>query len=103
MADHCDIGFKQKAVIELLAFENNAAKEISDRLKNVYGDSAENKRQSMQRHHLGSSSSKKFKRSPSAGKVMMTVVWDHLGVIFIDFLPKGEIVNSHRYCDTLKN
>ena len=28
--------------------------------------------------------------------------WDHRGVIFIDFLPKGETVNSHRYCDTLK-
>src|SRR5277367_5468553 len=40
MADRCDIGFKQKAVIEFHAFEGNAAKEISDRLKNVYGDSA---------------------------------------------------------------
>ena len=33
---------------------------------------------------------------------MMTGFWDHRGVIFIDFLPKGETVNSHRYCDTLK-
>ena len=32
----------------------------------------------------------------------MTVFWDHRGVIFIDFLPKGETVNSRRYCDTLK-
>ena len=40
MADRCDIGSKQKAVIEFLAFEGNAAKEISDRLKNVYGGSA---------------------------------------------------------------
>ena len=40
MADRCDIGFKQKAVIEFLAFEGNAAKEISGRLQNVYGDSA---------------------------------------------------------------
>ena len=40
MADRCDIGFKQKAVIEFLAFEGNASKEISGRLKNVYGDSA---------------------------------------------------------------
>lgn len=233
MADRCDIGFKQKAVIEFLAFEGNAAKEISDRLKNVYGDSAlsyasvkrwvthfksgdssitdkprsgrpstavieenrvlvdelirgdrritvreivekigtghnaaqniirelgyskvcarwiprqltdelkrsrreicaelleryrmegdqfmnsivtgdeswahhyepETKRQSMQWHHLGSPSPKKFKCSPSAGKVMMTVFWDHRGVIFIDFLPKGKTVNSDRYCDTLQ-
>ena len=40
MADRCDIGFKQKAVIEFLTFEGNASKEISGRLKNVYGDSA---------------------------------------------------------------
>jgi len=30
MADRCDIGFKQKAVIEFLAFEDNVAKEISE-------------------------------------------------------------------------
>ena len=40
MVDRCDINFKQKAVIEFLAFEGNAAKEISERLKNVYRDSA---------------------------------------------------------------
>jgi len=40
MADRCDISFKQKAVIEFLALEDNAAKKITDRLKNVYGDSA---------------------------------------------------------------
>src|SRR6476661_1541816 len=33
----------------------------------------ETKRQSMQWHHLGSPSPKKFKLSPSAGKVMITV------------------------------
>ena len=60
------------------------------------------KRQSMQWHHLGSPSPKKFKCSPSAGKVMMTVFCYHRGVIFIDFLPKGETLNSHKYCDTLK-
>src|SRR5206468_3482045 len=60
------------------------------------------KRRSMQWHHLGSPSPKKFKCSPSAGKVMMTVFCYHRGVIFIDFLPKGETLNSHKYCDTLK-
>ena len=40
MADHCDNGFKQKAVIEFLVFEGNAAKEISERLKNVYKECA---------------------------------------------------------------
>jgi len=35
VTDRCDIGLKQKAAIEFLAFEVNAAKEISDRLKYV--------------------------------------------------------------------
>ena len=32
---------------------------------------------------------------------MMTVFWDHRGVIFTDFLPKGETINLYKYCDTL--
>ena len=62
----------------------------------------ETKRQSMQWHHLGSPSPKKFKLSPSAGKVMMTVFWDIQGVLLLDFLPKGETINSARYQETLK-
>jgi len=62
----------------------------------------ETKRQSMQWHHLGSPSPKKFKLSPSAGKVMITVFWDIQGVLFLDFLPKGKTINSARYQETLK-
>jgi histone-lysine N-methyltransferase SETMAR len=62
----------------------------------------ETKRQSMQWRHLGSPSPKKFKLSPSAGKVMITVLWDSRGVLLLDFLPKGETVNSARYQETLK-
>mgnify|MGYP003402005826 FL=1 len=38
MAAYADDGFKQKAVIEFLTKEGITPKEISDRLKNVYGD-----------------------------------------------------------------
>jgi histone-lysine N-methyltransferase SETMAR len=62
----------------------------------------ETKRQSMQWRHLGSPSPKKFKLSPSAGKVMITVLWDSRGVLLLDFLPKGETINSARYQETLK-
>lgn len=62
----------------------------------------ETKRQSMQWRHLGSPSPKKFKLSPSAGKVMLTVFWDSRGVLLLDFLPKGETINSARYQETLK-
>ena len=40
MAAFADDNFKQKAVIEFLLKEGIAAKEISDRLRNVYGESA---------------------------------------------------------------
>jgi [histone H3]-lysine36 N-dimethyltransferase SETMAR len=62
----------------------------------------ETKRQSMQWHHIGSPTPKKFKLAPSAGKVMITVFWDVQGVLLIDFLPKGETINSVRYQETLK-
>jgi len=38
MADQADAGFRQKAVIEFLIKEGNTAKQISNRLKNVYED-----------------------------------------------------------------
>ena len=40
MAAYSDNHFKQKAVIEFLFKEGIAAREISDRLRNVYGESA---------------------------------------------------------------
>ncbi len=40
MAAYTDYSCKQKAVIEFLMKEGIAAREISDRLKNVYGESA---------------------------------------------------------------
>ena len=40
MAAYADNSFKQKAVIEFLMKEGITAREISDRLKNVHGESA---------------------------------------------------------------
>jgi hypothetical protein len=39
----------------------------------------------------------KFKTLPSAGKVMFTVFWDRKGVILLDFLERGQTINSDRY------
>ena len=61
----------------------------------------ETKRQSMQWHHLGSPSPKKFKVTPSAGKVMITVFWDACGVLLVEFLQKGQTINSACYQATL--
>jgi len=61
----------------------------------------ESKRQSTEWRHVNSPSKKKFKMLPSAGKVMCTVFWDRKGVILLDFLEPGQIINSDRYIATL--
>jgi hypothetical protein len=38
---------------------------------------------------------------PSAVKVMKTVFWDSEGCILIDFLEKGQTINSAHYVQTL--
>jgi hypothetical protein len=43
--------------------------------------------------HLQTKSSK-FKVTPSAGKVMLTVIWDSQGIWLADFQKHGENVNS---------
>ena len=45
---------------------------------------------------------KKFKSQQSAGKVMVTVFWDSVGVILVDFMSKQATINSDVYIDTLK-
>ena len=46
--------------------------------------------------------SKNFKSQQSAGKVMVTVSWDSVVVILLDFMSKGATLNSDVYIDTLK-
>jgi histone-lysine N-methyltransferase SETMAR len=46
-------------------------------------------------------STKKFKVTPSAGKVMLTVFWDSHGVLLARFPKCGDNVNSAVYCEIL--
>ena len=46
---------------------------------------------------------KKIKIMSSAEVVMFTVFWDARGVMFLDFLPKGQTINSTQYQKTLSN
>ena len=46
--------------------------------------------------------SKKFKSQKFAGKAMVTVFWDSVGVILVDFMSKRATINSNVYIDTLK-
>ena len=68
----------------------------------VYHFEPESKRASMKWHHPTLPRSKKFKSQQSAGKVMVTVLWDSVGVVLVDFMSKGAIINSDVYIDTLK-
>jgi hypothetical protein len=45
---------------------------------------------------------KKFKSQPSAGKILLTFFGDMEGEILVHFTPKGETVNSQKYCDVLR-
>ena len=62
----------------------------------------ETKRQSMEWHHPQSPRKKKFKTTPSAGKVMITVFWDVDGVILVNVMARGETINSDTYIKTLQ-
>ena len=68
----------------------------------VYHFEPESKRRSMEWRHPTSPRTKKFKAQNSAGKIMATVFWDSQGVILVDFLPKGETINSEVYIETLR-
>ena len=56
----------------------------------------------MEWSHPTSERPKKFKSQLSAGKVMVTVFWDSVGVILVDFMSKGTTINSDVYIDALK-
>jgi Transposase. len=43
----------------------------------------------------------KIQKSPSADKVIITVLWDCEGVIVVDAMPRGETVKSGAYIRTL--
>ena len=62
----------------------------------------DSKRASMEWFHPTSPRSKRFKSQQSAGKVMVTVFWDSVGVILVDFMSKGATINLDVYIDTLK-
>ena len=54
----------------------------------------ESKMQCMQWKHPGSTPPKKFKRVSLAGKVLASVFWDSQGVIMIDNLEQGHMING---------
>lgn len=60
------------------------------------------KQQSKQWKRSDEPTPKKAKTILSAGKVMASVFWDSRGVIMVDYLPKGQTINSAYYCTLLR-
>jgi len=69
----------------------------------VHYHQPETKKASKERRHTSSSKPKKFCTQPSAGKVMVTPLWDERGVILEHYMPRGNTVTSAMYADILNN
>lgn len=57
----------------------------------------ESNRQSAEWRAAGESRPKRPKTQKSAGKVMASIFWDAHGILFIDYLEKGQNINSDYY------
>ncbi|XP_054734619.1 histone-lysine N-methyltransferase SETMAR-like [Anastrepha obliqua] len=62
----------------------------------------ESNRQSAEWHEAGENRPKRPKTLQSAGKIMTSVFWDAHGIIFIDYLQKGQTINSDYYIALLE-
>jgi len=61
----------------------------------------ETKQESMEWRRLGSPRPQKFRVQKSAGKVLASIFWDQDGILLIDYLPKGQTINSEHYSSLL--
>ena len=59
------------------------------------------KQQSMEWWHSGSPRPKKFQVQKSTGIVLASIFWDQEGILLIDYLPKGQTVNTEYYSSLL--
>ncbi|GFV19417.1 uncharacterized protein TNCV_3663501 [Trichonephila clavipes] len=94
------------AALTFLQRYHDDGDEFLDRI--VMGDetwisyfTSESRQQSMHWRHSGSPVKTKFKRTLSVRKVICTVFWGRKDILLIDFLPRGETVNTDHYCETL--
>ena len=55
----------------------------------------------MEWQHSGSPCPKKFRVQKSAGKFLASIFWDQDGIHLIDYLPKGQTINTEYYSSLL--
>jgi histone-lysine N-methyltransferase SETMAR len=51
--------------------------------------------------HSGSPRPKKFRVQKFVGKFLASIFWDEDGILLIDYLPKGQIINAEYYSSLL--
>lgn len=101
---------KSKRLASALSFLERYSRESDDFLSQIVtGDETwvayvtpESKQQSMEWRHSTSPTKVKFKQTIAARKIMCTVFWDRKGMLLVDFLSRGDTINSATYCETLK-
>jgi len=67
----------------------------------LYHYDPETKQQSMEWWHSGSPHPQKFWVQKSAGKFLTLIFWDQDGILLIDYLPKGQTINTEYYSSLL--
>jgi len=67
----------------------------------LYHYDPETKQQSVEWRHSGSPHPKKFRVQKFAGKFLASIFWDQDGILFIDYLPKGQTINAEDYSSLL--
>jgi len=67
----------------------------------LYHYDPETKQRSMEWRHSGSPRHKKFRVQKSAGKILASIFWDQDGILLIDYLSKGQTVNTEYYSSLL--
>jgi histone-lysine N-methyltransferase SETMAR len=60
----------------------------------LYHYEPETKQQSLEWRHSGSPRLKKFRVQKSAGNVLASIFCDQEGILLIDYLPKGQTINT---------
>jgi len=60
----------------------------------LYHYDLDSKQQSMEWRHSGSPRPKKFRVQNSTGKVLASIFWYHDGILLIDYLSKGQTMNT---------
>ncbi|GFY19459.1 histone-lysine N-methyltransferase SETMAR [Trichonephila clavipes] len=101
---------KTKRLGSALSFLERYSNEGDDFLSHIVtGDETwvayvtpESKQQSLEWRHSSSPRKVKFKQTISAQKIMCTMFWDRKGVLKVDFLTRGDMINAAAYCATLQ-